>query len=175
MIGRARAAGPFSATAPNWTSTASVSRPGHRRSGAPLPLPPFACLKSGNDYGHFAQRELRFAEFRDATSSGAETEDMTQAHDVSPGPNPPQLDSLSPDTRLEARILVVKYVRDPASQRRGCIRGCPSLAGRALAALQGIFEKAGVSSRGELVAKLFAAHHARSRLDRPERPGAAVV
>jgi hypothetical protein len=64
---------------------------------------------------------------------------------------------------------------DPASPRRGCIRGCPSLAGRALAALQGIFEKAGVSSRGELVAKLFAAHHARSRLDRPERPGTAVV
>jgi hypothetical protein len=37
-----------------------------------------------------------------------------------------------------------------------------SLGRRALAALRRIFEKAGVSSRGERVAELFAAHHARS-------------
>jgi hypothetical protein len=81
----------------------------------------------------------------------------------------------SPATRLEARTWSSRASAILPHSGRDCIRGCPSLAGRALAALQGIFEKAGVSSRGELVAKLFAAHHARSRLDRPERPDGAVV
>jgi lysophospholipase L1-like esterase len=66
----------------------------------PLPLPPFGCLKSSNNYGHIAQRTLRYAEYRDATCSGAETEDMTRPQNVSPGPNPPQFDLLSADTRL---------------------------------------------------------------------------
>jgi lysophospholipase L1-like esterase len=66
----------------------------------PLPLSPFGCLKSSNNYGRIAQRTLAYAEYRDATCSGAETEDMTQPQNVSPGPNPPQLDSLSADTRL---------------------------------------------------------------------------
>lgn len=66
----------------------------------PLQLPPFGCLKSSNDYGRIAQRTLAFPEYRDATCSGAETEDMTQAQNVSPGPNPPQFDSLSTDTEL---------------------------------------------------------------------------
>jgi lysophospholipase L1-like esterase len=66
----------------------------------PLPLSPFGCLKSSNNYGRIAQRTLAFAEYRDATCSGAETEDMAQPQDVSPGPNPPQFDSLSADTAL---------------------------------------------------------------------------
>lgn len=67
----------------------------------PLPLPPFGCLKSSNNYGRIAQRTLAFAEYRDATCSGAETSDMFAAQNVSPGgPNPPQLDSLSADTQL---------------------------------------------------------------------------
>jgi lysophospholipase L1-like esterase len=66
----------------------------------PLPLPPFGCLKSSNNYGHIAQRTLAYAEYRDATCSGAETEDMTQPQNVSPGPNPPQFNSLSPETAL---------------------------------------------------------------------------
>ncbi len=66
----------------------------------PLPLPPFGCLKSSNNYGRIAQRTLLYAEYRDATCSGAETEDMTQPQNVSPGPNPPQFDSLSPETQL---------------------------------------------------------------------------
>jgi lysophospholipase L1-like esterase len=61
----------------------------------PLPLSPFGCLKSSNNYGRIAQRALAYAEYRDATCSGAETEDMTNAQNVSPGPNPPQFDSLS--------------------------------------------------------------------------------
>ena len=66
----------------------------------PLPLPPFGCLKSSNNYGRIAQRTLAYAEYRDATCSGAETEDMTNPQNVSPGPNPPQFDSLSLETAL---------------------------------------------------------------------------
>ena len=43
----------------------------------PLPLPPFGCLKSSNNYGRIAQRTLLYAEYRDATCSGAETELVT--------------------------------------------------------------------------------------------------
>ena len=66
----------------------------------PLQIQPFGCLKSNNNYAHIAQRTLAFAEFRDPSCSGAETEDMTQSQGVSPGPNPPQFDSLSADTEL---------------------------------------------------------------------------
>jgi lysophospholipase L1-like esterase len=66
----------------------------------PAPLPPFGCLKSSSNYGHLAQLQLRYAELRDPSCSGAETEDMTQVQNVSPGPNPPQFDSLSADTAL---------------------------------------------------------------------------
>ena len=66
----------------------------------PLPLPPFGCLKSSSNYGHLAELQLRYAEFRDPSCSGAETEDMTQTQNVSPGPNPPQFDSLSADNAL---------------------------------------------------------------------------
>ena len=66
----------------------------------PLPLPPLGCLKSSNNYGRIAQRTLQYPEYRDATCSGAQTEDMTQPQNVSPGPNPPQFDSLSPETQL---------------------------------------------------------------------------
>jgi GDSL-like Lipase/Acylhydrolase family len=66
----------------------------------PLPLPPFGCLKSSSNYGRLAQLQLRYAEYRDATCSGAETEDMTAPQNVSPRPNPPQLNALSADTAL---------------------------------------------------------------------------
>jgi lysophospholipase L1-like esterase len=67
----------------------------------PNPVAPLGCLKSSNNYGRIAQRTLAFAEFRDATCSGAETVDMFAPQNVSPGgPNPAQLDSLSADTRL---------------------------------------------------------------------------
>jgi lysophospholipase L1-like esterase len=66
----------------------------------PLQLPPFGCLKSSNNYGHLAQLTLRYPEFRDPSCSGAETEDMTQTQNVSPGPNPPQFDSLSAENAL---------------------------------------------------------------------------
>jgi lysophospholipase L1-like esterase len=64
----------------------------------PVQLPPFGCLKSSNNYGHLVQLQLRFAEFRDPTCSGAETDDMTAPQGVTPGPNPPQLNSLTAGT-----------------------------------------------------------------------------
>ena len=66
----------------------------------PLQIQPFGCLKSNNNYAHIAQRSLALAEFRDPSCSGAETEDMSQAQGVTPGPNPPQFDSLQPDTEF---------------------------------------------------------------------------
>jgi len=66
----------------------------------PLPLPPLGCLKSSNSYGQLVQRQLQYPEFRDASCSGATTEDMTAPQDVSPGPNPPQFDRLTADTAL---------------------------------------------------------------------------
>jgi lysophospholipase L1-like esterase len=67
----------------------------------PNPLAPLGCLKSSNNYGRIAQRTLAYPEYADATCSGARTDHMTAAQNVSPGgPNPPQLNSLSADTRL---------------------------------------------------------------------------
>ena len=66
----------------------------------PNPLTPLGCLKSSNNYGRIAQRTLAFAEYGDATCSGARTDHMTAPQNVSPGPNPPQFNSLSADTRL---------------------------------------------------------------------------
>jgi lysophospholipase L1-like esterase len=55
---------------------------------------------ASNNYAHLAELTLRYAEFADPTCSGAETEDMTQSQGVTPGPNPPQFDSLTPATAL---------------------------------------------------------------------------
>lgn len=64
----------------------------------PNPVAPLGCLKSSNNYGRIAQRTLAFSEFRDATCSGAETEDMTQPQAIEFGQNPPQFDSLDAGT-----------------------------------------------------------------------------
>jgi GDSL-like Lipase/Acylhydrolase family len=66
----------------------------------PVQLPPFGCLKSSNNYAHLAQLDLNLPEFQDPTCSGAKTDHMTATQGVTPGPNPPQFDSLSPDTKL---------------------------------------------------------------------------
>ena len=64
----------------------------------PVQLPPFGCLKSSNNYGHLVQLQAPFAKFRDPSCSGARTDHMTAPQGVTPGPNPPQFDSLSADT-----------------------------------------------------------------------------
>jgi lysophospholipase L1-like esterase len=65
----------------------------------PAPLPPYGCLKSDHNYAHLAQSRLDLA-LRDPSCSGAETEDMTEEQGVTPGPNPPQFDSIDADTQL---------------------------------------------------------------------------
>ena len=65
----------------------------------PVQMPPFGCLKSSNNYGQLAAIQLG-TPIKDATCSGAETEDMTAPQGVTPGPNPPQFDRLSAATTL---------------------------------------------------------------------------
>jgi lysophospholipase L1-like esterase len=65
----------------------------------PLQIEPFGCLKSNNNFPHLTARELGLP-LKDPSCSGAETEDMTNPQGVSPGPNPPQFDSLSAATTV---------------------------------------------------------------------------
>ena len=65
----------------------------------PLYEQPYGCLKSSNNYAHLAAPRLGLT-LRDVTCSGAETDDMTHAQGVSPGPNPPQFDALDASTKL---------------------------------------------------------------------------
>jgi len=66
----------------------------------PLQIPPFGCLKSNNNYPHLTARSLGLV-LTDPSCSGAETEDMESPQNVDPdGPNPPQFDSLTKQTRI---------------------------------------------------------------------------
>src|SRR5919198_1759430 len=66
----------------------------------PLQIQPYGCLKSDHNYAHLAAPSLAPLGLRDPTCSGAETDDMTQTQGVSPGPNPPQFDSLEAATAV---------------------------------------------------------------------------
>jgi lysophospholipase L1-like esterase len=66
----------------------------------PVQIPPFGCLKSDHNYPHLAAPDLGLPAFRDASCSGAETDDMTHTQNVDPGPNPPQFDSLDSNSRI---------------------------------------------------------------------------
>jgi lysophospholipase L1-like esterase len=72
--------------------------------GIPLPEPPWGCLKSTNNYAHLAAPRLALP-LRDASCSGAETEDMTQPQGVSPDPNPPQFDRLDAATQVVTLLV----------------------------------------------------------------------
>jgi lysophospholipase L1-like esterase len=63
----------------------------------PNPLSPLGCLKSSNNYPHLVARNLGLA-LSDASCSGATTVDMATAQNVTPGPNPPQLNSVTAGT-----------------------------------------------------------------------------
>ena len=66
----------------------------------PVQVPIFGCLKSNNNYANLTARDLGLT-LRDATCSGAETEDMENPQNVDPdGPNPPQFDRLTKQTRI---------------------------------------------------------------------------
>ena len=59
----------------------------------PLQEEPWGCLKSTNNYAKLLASRLG-AELRDATCSGADTNDMTTSQGVFPEANPPQFDRL---------------------------------------------------------------------------------
>jgi lysophospholipase L1-like esterase len=97
------------ATLGSWSGTASAQAPttyvalGDSFVAGPL-IPnqladPLGCLRSDHDYPHVLAPATGHV-LRDASCSGAETDDMFAAQNVTPGPNPPQLDALSADTRL---------------------------------------------------------------------------
>jgi lysophospholipase L1-like esterase len=65
----------------------------------PAQIPPFGCLKSDHNYAHLAAPSLKLA-LRDPSCSGAQTKHMTESQGVTPGPNPPQFDSLDSKVKL---------------------------------------------------------------------------
>jgi lysophospholipase L1-like esterase len=66
----------------------------------PNPIPLYGCLKSSNNYPHLAALRIGLP-LRDASCSGAKTDDMTSPQEVDfDGPNPPQLDSLEAGTTV---------------------------------------------------------------------------
>jgi lysophospholipase L1-like esterase len=66
----------------------------------PNPVLPLGCLKSDHNYPHDAAPGIGLP-LRDASCSGATTEDMTSPQEVEPdGPNPPQFNSLDANTTV---------------------------------------------------------------------------
>jgi lysophospholipase L1-like esterase len=65
----------------------------------PNPVLPLGCLKSDHNYPHLAAASI--GPLKDASCSGAKTDDMTNPQNVDPdGPNPPQLNSLTTSTEV---------------------------------------------------------------------------
>src|ERR1044071_4446124 len=65
----------------------------------PNPVLPLGCLKSDHNYPHLAAPSI--GTLKDASCSGARTDDMTSPQTVDPGgPNPPQFNSLSAGTEV---------------------------------------------------------------------------
>src|SRR4051794_10501814 len=63
-------------------------------------LNPLGCLRSDHNYAHLAAARAGKS-LTDVSCSGATTDDMTAAQDVTPGPaNPPQLNALSAATQV---------------------------------------------------------------------------
>ena len=66
----------------------------------PNPVLPLGCLKSDHNYAHVAAPSIGLT-LRDASCSGAKTNDMTNPQNVEPdGPNPPQFNSLDASTTV---------------------------------------------------------------------------
>lgn len=65
----------------------------------PLPVAPYGCLKSSNNYPHLVADQIHLP-LHDVSCSGATTDDMFAPQDVTPGPNPPQLDALDAGTQI---------------------------------------------------------------------------
>jgi GDSL-like Lipase/Acylhydrolase family len=62
-------------------------------------LSPLGCLRSDHNYAHLAAAAKGLT-LTDVSCSGATTNDMTEAQNVEPGPNPPQFNGLSASTNV---------------------------------------------------------------------------
>src|ERR1700754_2759414 len=60
-------------------------------------LNPLGCLRSDHNYAHLAAAAKGLT-LTDVSCSGATTNDMTEAQNVEPGPNPPQFNALNAST-----------------------------------------------------------------------------
>lgn len=93
------------AAAPSLAASGAYVSLGDSYTAGPLipnqSLSPLGCLRSDHNYPHVVRPGLTdVATFRDPSCSGATTDDMFSAQGVTPGPNPPQLDSVTGDTRV---------------------------------------------------------------------------
>lgn len=62
---------------------------------------PAGCLRSTRNYPSLIKGQVHSAKFVDVSCSGADTGDLFEAQDVTPGPaNPPQLDALDRQTKV---------------------------------------------------------------------------
>lgn len=64
-------------------------------------LSPLGCLRSDRNYPSLTRVGIPVTRFTDVSCSGAQTDDLHHAQDVTPGPaNPPQLDALDDRTKV---------------------------------------------------------------------------
>ena len=96
-IAGALTVGAAGASAANWAGL------GDSYAAGPLipdqQLDPLGCLRSNHNFAHLAAAALGRS-LADASCSGAKTDDMTAAQDVTPGPNPPQFNALTSTTQI---------------------------------------------------------------------------
>ncbi|MDO8210898.1 SGNH/GDSL hydrolase family protein [Conexibacter sp. CPCC 206217] len=93
------------AAAPSLAASGAYVSLGDSYTAGPLipnqSLSPLGCLRSDSNYPHVVRPGLTdVATFADPSCSGATTDDMFNTQGVTPGPNPPQLDSVGSDARV---------------------------------------------------------------------------
>src|ERR1700754_5289574 len=93
------------AAAPSFAVSGSYVSLGDSYTAGPLipnqSLSPLGCLRSDRNYPHVVAPGLTdIACFTAPSCSGATTDDMFNTQGVTPGPNPPQLDSVRSDARV---------------------------------------------------------------------------
>ena len=69
-------------------------------------LNPLGCLRSDHNYAHLTA-SAKSLTLTDVSCSGATTNDMTEAQNVEPGPNPPQFNGLNTGTGVVSSTLCV--------------------------------------------------------------------
>jgi hypothetical protein len=93
----------FGALAAASASAATYTALGDSYAAGPLipnqSLNPLGCLRSDHNYAHLTA-SAKGLTLTDVSCSGATTNDMTEAQNVEPGPNPPQFNGLSAGTNI---------------------------------------------------------------------------